>query len=170
MPTRKIGNDLPGSYFNRAHNDARRDRAVRRLMYHHDGNKQALLDFITLGAAGETFRGTDGAFLARVQGTNDDQGNPTFTGGTLCHPEDTSLPLQTTKVTKVGRDRWVAVLTYYRIPTTPAGGPGSDDGNASNAGSLVKLRVEFEPHKVYTDGTPGAGMTVFYLTAYPVET
>ena len=169
MTTRKIGNDLPGSYFNRGHNDTRRDRAVRRLMFHHTGNKKALLDFITLGSAGETFRKSDGAFAERTAGALDDQGNPTFSGGLLVHPEDTSLPLQTTKVTRVGKDRWTAVLTYYRIPTTEAGGPdGPGDGDdASNAGSLVKLRVEFEPHKVYTDGSAGGTYDDFRAYSLP---
>lgn len=155
MATYKIGNDLPGSFFNRGHNDTRKDRAVRRLMYHHDGDKAALLDAITLGSIGETFNVSTGAFLARASGIADDQGNPTFTGGELVHPEDTTIPLQTTKVTKVGKDRWVAILTYYRTATTEPGGPGGPDGGATNANSLVKIRGEYEAHKVYTDGLTG---------------
>ena len=171
MATRKIGNDLPGSFFNRGHNDARRDRAVRRLMFHHDGDKQALLDFITLGSAAESFKvapgqADDGIFLARTQGNDDDQGNPTFTGGELVHPEDTALPLQTTKVTKVGRDRWSATLTYFRLPTTEPGGPGS--GVENNAGSLIKLRIEYQPTRVYTDGQPDG--TYSYMSQYGLPT
>ena len=160
MPlTRKIGNDLPGSSFTRGHNDARKDKAVRRLMYHHDGNKAELLAFIELGAGAESFRLTDGSFVARVQGNDDDAGNPVFTGGELVHPEDTTLQLQTTKVTKVGKDRWIATLSYFRIITDPYG-PGS------TVGSVLKLRCDFEAHRVYTDGIAVTGGPYEYMNDY----
>ena len=148
MTTRKIGNDLPGSSFTRGHNDARKDKAVRRLMYHHTGDKAALLAFIELGDGSEAFRESDGIFVARVQAADDQFGNPVFTGGKLVHPEDTSLQLQTTKVTKVGKDRWVATLTYFRIITDPY-------GSGPTVGSVLKLRCDFEAHRVYTDGLEG---------------
>lgn len=160
MTTRKIGNDLPGSSFIRGHNDIRKDKAVRRLMYHHTGGKAALLAFIELGAGSEAFRPSTGAFLARAQGADDEFGNAVFTGGDLVHPEDGTLRLQTTKVTKVGKDRWTAVLTYFRI-ITDSYGPGP------TVGSVLKLRCDFEAHRVYTDGISGGTYDDFNDYALP---
>jgi hypothetical protein len=159
MTTRKIGNDLPGSSFTRGHNDARKDKAVRRIMYHHTGDKAALLAHIELGTYSEAFRLSDGTQVPRVQGTDDQFGNPVFTGGQLVHPEDTTLNLQTTKVTKVGRDRWIAVLTYFRIITDPYGG-------GPTPGSVLKLRCDFESHRVYTDGVPVENGPYEYFNDY----
>jgi len=159
MTTRKIGNDLPGSSFTRGHNDFRKDKAVRRLMYHHTGDKAALLAFIELGAGSEAFRESDGSFVARVASGFDAAGNPVFTGGELVHPEDTTLRLQTTKVTKVGRDRWTATLSYFRIITDPY-------GSGPTVGSVLKLRCDFEAHRVYTDGIPVTDGPYEYMNDY----
>ena len=80
----------------------------------------------------------------------------------MVHPEDTSLPLQSTKLVKLGRSRWSATLTYFRVPTTEPGGPGSGVGN--NANSLIKLRMEYESHRIYTDGGPNGSFA--YMEEY----
>lgn len=160
MTTRKIGNDLPGSSFTRGHNDFRKDKAVRRLMYHHTGDKAALLTFIELGSSAESFRKSDGSFFARSQDGFDASGNAVFSGGQLVHPEDTTLNLQTTKVTKVGRDRWTATLSYFRVITDPY-------GSGPTVGSVLKLRCDFEAHRVYTDGIEGGTYDGFNDYALP---
>ena len=102
--------------------------------------------------------GNDIHLVARNESGFDAAGNPVFTGGELVHPEDTTLRLQTTKVTKVGRDRWTATLSYFRIITDPYAAP--------TVGSVLKLRCDFEAHRVYTDGIPVENGPYEYMNDY----
>ena len=136
MATHLIGADVTGSSMTTSINDYRRDKASRKLLYFHDGNKKALIDYITAGASGaERYDDTNGNFAS---------------DGELVHPEKLDLPLQTVSVTKIGRDRWAATLQYFRIPS---GGWGGDNSRA-----VLQMRTSLQPMRIYTDGTvPGSG-------------
>tara|TARA_R100000084_G_C4635435_1_gene140762 strand:+ start:182 stop:1093 length:912 start_codon:yes stop_codon:yes gene_type:complete len=127
---KKIGTDLAGSSMTTSLNDFRRDKAVRKILYFNPFNKRYLIDFITDKQTTAERYDTNGAIDAN---------------GELVHPEKPDLPLQTVNVVKVGRDRWMATLNYFRIPSGGWGGSDTSD--------LLQMRTSMQPMRVYTDGT-----------------
>tara|TARA_R110000824_G_scaffold43722_9_gene127591 strand:- start:7289 stop:8269 length:981 start_codon:yes stop_codon:yes gene_type:complete len=127
-----VAADIEGSQLTSSINDFRRDKAVRKMVYFNPKNKQSLIDFITAETATAERYDSVGAQSA---------------GGTLVHPEKVDLPLQTIDVLKVGRDKWIATLNYFRIASGGWGG--------SNARDILQMRTSLEPMRVYTDGKQG---------------
>jgi hypothetical protein len=135
MATNLLGADVAGSSMTTSINDFRRDKASRKLLYHHDGNKKALIDYITASGTTTAERYADDGSQSAA--------------GTLVHPEKLDLPLQTVAVTKIGQDRWSATLQYFRIPTGGWGG--------SNSQAILQMRTSLQPMRIYTDGKPFSG-------------